>query len=105
MYRLIKRVFVALLSFSGSLASIANVSNFTPCISINNEPCTTRSTLIDINLDEYNQELRCYSFIVNLDICNGSCNTLDELSGRIYVLSKTEDVNLSVFNTIANVNQ
>ena len=38
MFRLIKQVFVALSSFSGSLPSIANVSNFTTCISLNNQP-------------------------------------------------------------------
>ena len=32
MFRLIKQVFFALLSFNGSLASMANVSNFTTCI-------------------------------------------------------------------------
>ena len=36
MFRLIKQVFIALLSFSGSLGSMANVSNFATCISLNN---------------------------------------------------------------------
>ena len=29
-----------------------------------------RPTLIDLNPDEYNQGLRCYPFMVNLDMCN-----------------------------------
>ena len=31
---------------------------------------------------------------------NGSCKTLVDLLSRIYVLNKTKDVNLNVFNTI-----
>ena len=55
----------------------------------------TRPTLIKLNLDEYNQELRYYPFMVNLDKFNGRCNTLDDLSSRICVPNKTEDVNLT----------
>ena len=29
----------------------------------------TRPTLIDLNPDKYNQELRCYPFMVKLDRC------------------------------------
>ena len=42
----------------------------------------TRPAPIDLNSDEYNQELRYYPFMVNLDRCNGSCNTLDDPSER-----------------------
>ena len=37
MFRLIKKVFIGLLSFSGSLASTANTSNVTACISLKNQ--------------------------------------------------------------------
>ena len=50
-------MFIWLLSFSGSLTSMANVSSPTTCISLNNQPCVARSTLIDLNPDEYNQGL------------------------------------------------
>ena len=83
MYRLIKQVFIALLSLSGTLASTDNVSNFTTCISLSNQPCTTRPTLIDLNHDEYNQRLRYYPFMVSLDRWNGSCNTFNNPSGRM----------------------
>ena len=36
MFRLVKQVFIALLNFSGSLGSMANVSDFAACISLNN---------------------------------------------------------------------
>ena len=38
--------------------------------------------------------------MVSLDRCNESCNTFDDLSSRICVENKIEDVNLNVFNMI-----
>ena len=49
MLRLIKQVFIALLSFSGSLASMADASNLTTCMSLNNQRCMTQPTLINVN--------------------------------------------------------
>ena len=34
------------------------------------------------------------------DRCDGTCNTLDDLSSKIRVLNKTYEVNFNVFNTI-----
>ena len=48
-------VFIVLLSFKGSLA--------TKCVSLNNEPCMTRPTLIDF----HSVELNFYSFMISLD--------------------------------------
>ena len=47
MFGLIKKAFLALLSFSGSMASMANASNFSTCISLNNQLCMARHTLIN----------------------------------------------------------
>ena len=44
-------------------------------------------------------------FVVNLDICNGSCNSLDDPSDKICALSKAEDMHLSVFNVITRINE
>ena len=46
MFWLIKQVFIALLSFSGYLA--------TKCLSLSNEPCMVRPNLLDLNLIELN---------------------------------------------------
>ena len=42
--------------------------------------------------------------MVSLYRCNGSCNTLDNLSRKTSAPDQTEDVNLNVFNmtTVAN---
>ena len=53
-----------------------------------------RPTLIDLRPDDCNQGLRYYPIMVYLDKCNGSFNSLDNLSNRIYVPSKIKDVHL-----------
>ena len=97
MFRLIKQVFLALLRFSGSLA--------TKCIYLNNQPSMARPALTDLNPDEHNQGLYHYLFKVNLGGSNGSCNTLDELSTKIYVPNKTKDVNSNAFDKITRINE
>ena len=81
MFSLIKQVFIALLSFSGSLACIAKVSEQTICLSLNDEPCMVNPTLINLN----SVELKYYLFIVSLDKCSGSCNSCNNLSTKICV--------------------
>ena len=54
MFWFIKQVFITLLSFSGSLTSMTNASNFTTCIYLSNQPCATRTTPTDLNPVEYN---------------------------------------------------
>ena len=62
-------------------------------------------TLINLHPNEYSQELRYYLFAVNLDRRTGSCNTLDDLSGRVCVPNKIEVLNLHVFNGNGNRNK
>ena len=42
---------------------------------------------------------------VKFDRCVGSCNTLNDLSNKVCVPNKTEDLNLSVFNMITGINE
>ena len=50
---------------------------------VNNQPYMTRSAHIDLNSGKYYQRLSYYPFVVNLDRCNESCNTLNDLSDRM----------------------
>ena len=43
--------------------------------------------------------------MVSLDTCNVSCNSLADLSSRICVSNKAEDVNVSIFNIITKINE
>ena len=89
----IKKMFIALLS------NIVNGSNHTKCLSLRNQKCMTKPTL-NLHPNEQPQEFHYYPFAVKLDRCVWSCNTLNDLSSKVCVPNKTEDLNLSVFNMI-----
>ena len=42
---------------------------------------------------------------LHLNRCTGSCNALNGLSSKVCVPSKTEDLNLDVFNMITGINE
>ena len=57
---------------------------------------------------EYTQGLHCYACAFNLDRCVWNCNTLNDLSNKVCVPSKTEDkpVQLDYRNKwVKNVNK
>ena len=43
--------------------------------------------IMNLHLNEYNHELQYYPFVVKLDKFVGSCNTFNDLSNRVSVLS------------------
>ena len=49
----------------------------------------TQPNLINLHPNEYSQELHYYPFAVKFDRCVGSCNTLNDLSNKLYVPNKT----------------
>ena len=53
----------------------------------------------------YSQEFHYYPFSVKLDRYFGSCNTLVDLSNKVCIPNKTEDLNLSVFNMITSIKE
>ena len=46
-----------------------------------------------------------YRFVVKLDTCVRSCNSLNNVSNKVCVPNKTDDLNLTVFNMIAGINE
>ena len=62
-------------------------------------------TLINLRPNEYSQGFHYYPFVVKLDRCAGTCKTLNELSNKVCVPNKTEDLNLSMFNMITGINK
>ena len=99
MFGLIKIMFIGLLN------SKVSISNQAKCVSLSNQKYMTQTTLINLRLNEYNQELHYYPFAVNLDRCAGSCNTLDEVSNKVSVPSEKEHLNLHVFDKITGINK
>ena len=89
----------------GLLASLVNASIHTKCVSLSNQQCTTQPTFINLSPNEYTQELRYRLFAVNLDRFVRSCSILNDLSNKVCVPNKTEDLNLSVFNMVIGINE
>ena len=61
--------------------------------------------LINLYPNEYSQEFHYYPFAVKLDRCVGSCHTLNDLSNKVCVPNKTEDLNINMFNIITRINE
>ena len=99
MCRFIKKLFI------GSLASLVNALNDRKYASLNNQQCMIQPSPINLHPNEYSQGLHYYPFAVNLDRCDRSCSTLNDLSNKICVSNKAEDLNLHVFNMIAGINE
>lgn len=89
---LIKHALITLLHFSWSSA--------TKYVSFIIEQCATSHALIDLNPDTLNS----YRFLIGLDMCNGSCNALDDLSVNIFIPDETSDVNAKMFGMITGMN-
>ena len=70
MFSLIKQVLIVFLGFSSFLARVAKFR--IKCLSLNDETCMVRSTLIYLNP----VELEYYSFMISLDKCNGRLQCL-----------------------------
>ena len=61
--------------------------------------------LFNLYPNECSQGLSFNPFVVKLDKCVWSCNTLNEIFNRVCVPNKAEDINLSVFNMISRINE
>ena len=89
--------------FIGLLTNIFNASNHTKCVSLNNQQFMHQPTRIDLHPNKYSQKLSCFPFAVKLDKYVRSCNTLNDLSNKVCVPNKTEDLNLSIFSMITGI--
>ena len=87
------------------LTVIVNTSNHAKSVLLINQECMNQPSLINLHPNEYSQEFHYYPFAIKLDQCVGNCNTLNDLSNKACVPNKTEDLNLSVFNMIAGINE
>ena len=99
MFGLIKSMFM------GLLISIVNKSNHEKCVLLSNQKCENQPTLINSHPNEYSQEFHYYPFAVKLGRCVGSCNTLNDLFNKVCAPNNAEDLNLSVFKIIAEINE
>ena len=84
---------------------LVTASNRTKCVLLSNKKYATQPSVINLHPNEYGQELHYHPFAVKFDRCIGICNTLNDLSNKVCVPNKTEDLNIHVFNLITGKNQ
>ena len=99
MFGLIKKIFI------GLLTRILSASSHTNCMPLSNQKRMNQPPLINLNSNECSQKCCYYPFVVILDRCVSSCNTLNDLSNKVYVPNKREYLNLSMFNMITGMNE
>ena len=87
------------------LSGIVNASNHTRCVSLSNKKSDIQLPLINLHADEYRQEFNYYPHAVKLNRYAVSFNTPNDLSNKVCVPNKSEDLNLSVFNVIKRINE
>ena len=87
------------------LISIVNASNQAKCVLLSNQKCMIQTTLVNLHPNEYSQEFHYYPFAGKVDRCIGSCNTLNDLPSKVSDPIKTEDLDLSVFIMITEINE
>ena len=88
---------LVLLCFGRLLAAAKAIKG----VSMNNQPCSIRPMLVDLNFDE----LIHNPFIIGMNRCGRSCSTTEDQFGRICIPNKMEDVNLKVFNMTKGINE
>ena len=87
MFGLIKTIFIKLLT------GLVNAAYHTKCVLLRNQKCMTQLPLINLRSNECSKELHYYTSAAKLDGCVGSCNTLNDLSSKVCVQNKTENLN------------
>ena len=65
----------------------------------------TQPSLINLHPNKYSHECHYYPFVIKSDRCAGSCDTLNDLSNKVCLPNKTEDLDLSMFNMVAEINE
>ena len=97
MFRLIKKIYMKF------IVNKVNASNHRNCVLLNNQKCEIQPALINLRPNEHCQEFHYYPFSVKLDRCVGSSYTLNDLSNKVCIPNKTEDLTLSVSNMITGI--
>ena len=68
---------------------------------MNNQECKIRPEIINLNTDE----LLFYPYIIKLNKCKGSCNTINDLYAKICVPDNIENTNVKLFNLMSRINE
>ena len=91
-----------LINLAISLFNILKV-NALECVSVINHKCMPRPKILDVN--EGVGEALFYLYNVLVNKCSGSCNTLDNPMGKMWVPNVIKGVNMQVYNFLMKLNE
>ena len=73
------------------------------CVSVVNQKCMPRPKVLDVN--EGVGEALFYLYNVQVNKCNGSCDTLDNPTSKICVPNVIKGINMQVYNFLMRLNE
>ena len=91
-----------LINLAISLFNVLKV-NALECLSVINRECMLRPKILDVN--EGIGEALFYPYNVLVNICRGSCNTLDDPMAKLCVPNVIKRVNMQVYNFLMMLNE
>ena len=77
--------------------------NTLECLSLINRECIPRPKILNVN--EGIGEALFYPYNMQVNKCNGSCDTLDNPMSKIYVPKIIKNVNMKVYNFLMRLNE
>ena len=76
-------------------------TNSLKCYSLDNQECKIRPEIINVN----NKEPIFYPYIIKMNGCVGSCNTIGDPCGKLCFANDIENIGLKVFNLLLKDNE
>ena len=73
------------------------------CVSVVNQKCMPRPKILDVN--EGVGEVWFYPYNVQVNKCNGSCNTLDNPMAKLCVPNVIKGINMQLYNFLTMLNE
>ena len=94
-FRFVKKVFfVELIILSSFTNANPLYANKLSCISMNNQPCKSRSEIINVS----SNNPVFYPFCIKTNKCSGNCNNINDPYAKICVPDFVKDLNVKVLN-------
>ena len=98
MFGFIQKVFIAAMTFFSF--NLSNVNSL-ECVSMNNEQCKARSSIIDVN----SNEPVFYPYSIRVNKCSGSCNNINDPYTKLCVPDIAKNINTTVFDIMTQITE
>ena len=92
-----KNFFTSMTFFSCNVLNINSLER----VSMNNQECKIRPEIIKFN----NNEPMFYPYIITIDKCKGSSNTINDPYAKLWVCYTIKNINVKVFNLMSRTNE